>query len=154
MKSFAEAYIEEHYIKRGELVILAAIYEKYQNVPARFADISHPIAYHMLPNRPLNVEFDEHGVYMDMTFDNDPVARCQFHWNDIVVIGTAPDQMEMCIANIAMVRSSDDQSIVANQLINIDGLWQSMKQMIAGSSHETTQETKKPSLSLVGGKES
>lgn len=147
MKTFVQQFIEDHYFENEEFVILAVSCRAGQGVPEVLTKMAHPVAMHMIPNRPLNVQFSENSVSMDLCFDAPPVT-CTFNWDDIIAIGTDVDSMVPVTCGVVLVRLHDDKSLLGDIELDGNGIWD-----IKFKKHEESGLTG-PVFSLIpGGKD-
>lgn len=76
----------------GEIIRIHVIVTENQNLPKTFNPMSI-IPIDVLPERPLNLEFDDNGMSIDLCFGAPP-QRCTFGWEDIIAVSNRTDGKE------------------------------------------------------------
>lgn len=68
----------------GETIRLHIIATENQNIPNTFKPMSI-VPIDVLPNRPLNLDYNENELGIDLCFGAPP-QRCVFRWEDIIAV--------------------------------------------------------------------
>lgn len=132
----------------GEVIRLHVIVNSNQGIPDSFPELSI-IPIDVLPNRPLNLEFDEDSMSIDLCFMGPP-QRCRFRWDDIVAVSQKSEGKEYlkpCQTTISYVFYVDkNENILLKEISDPTMLIQVKSQ---SQISETPTRKTKPQLRIV-----
>lgn len=128
-KTYFQKFVEEHYIQNREKVrfivnVLDSELLKFFPKGYRLGD---NIPLDILPNRPMNLEFNEHEFAIDLCFDGPPV-KCVIPYVDIIGVAVFRNgrwNAEVVMASTTLIRTENDGYIIMGKEINLDiNLWE------------------------------
>jgi hypothetical protein len=144
MKTFVQKFIEDNYFECGQSVLVIVKPDENQNLPQHLVERNKPTLLIIQSNRPVNIEFLDDYMLVDLCFDGPP-QRVQLDWDDIYFIGTDIEEMKLCTVITSLVRSVNDHSIIGDVQVPLD-VW---NVPVDVKQSESEKSSAKPKLSVV-----
>ena len=137
----------EHSISLGETIRIHVIANSEQGLPEAFTPDSI-VPIDVMSHRPINVDFSEDAVSLDLCFGTTGPQRCTFKWEDIVAVSAIEGNktyLKVCQTTIRYIITTDEDNWLHLIEIPHKGLELSEELM----KQNDKSEPKKPGLHLV-----